>query len=226
MKKRVLALTLLSLIFLSVFVIANETLVEESEVKDIQEKIDQIPLDPETGEFDPNKLNKSIAEERVEKINSWISENAEWLKIVFCMVPEISWLFAFVIYIWILFFMVFILNRKIFQLLSPIGRSTQANAISWIAGIGIFAISVALKIIFYIGEFFYNLWIIVWNYVLPIGIIASVIGIVVLIVVLVMFPSLILVLIRTMKAKKEAKAKEIEKEDRENLHTFTEEAFR
>jgi hypothetical protein len=227
MKKRVFVL-ILSLIFLSAFVLANETSldVQEGEIEDIQGKIDQIPIDPSTGEFDPSKLNKSITEEKVERVNNWISENAEWLKIIFCMVPEISWLFLFVLYFWIFFFALFILNRKIFLLINPIGQSSQGKGLSWLIGIGLFAIFVALKIIFYIGEFFYNLWIVIWNYVLPLGVIAIAVGIIVLVIVLVMFPSLILVLIKTIKAKKEAKSKELEKEDRENLHTFVEEAFK
>lgn len=226
MKKRVLALTLLSLILLSSFVLANETLVEEGEIKDIQEKIDRIPINPETGEFDPSKLNRSIAEERIEKINDWISENVEWLKLVFCMTPEVSWLFAFVLYTWLLFFTFFIMNRKALLLFGPIGSSSQANTLSWLIGIGLFVVAIALKLVFYIGEFLCNLWSIVWNYILPLGIIASAIGIVVLIVLLVMFPSLILVLLKKIKLKKEAKAKERENEDRKTLHTFVEEAFR
>lgn len=221
-------LTFLLLILSSFLVLANETSldVQEGEIEDIQGKIDQIPIDPETGKFDPSKLNQSIAEERIERVNNWISENAEWLKIIFCMVPEISWLFVFVLYFWIFFFVLFIVNRKIYLLINPIGQSSQGKSLSWLIGIGLFAIFIALKIIFYIGEFFYNLWIVIWNYILPLGILAIAIGIIVLVVVLVMFPSLTFILIKTIKAKKEAKAKELEKEDQENLHTFVKEAFK
>ncbi len=226
MENRLFTIIFLSLILCSLFVLADEPTinVEEGEVKDIKDKIDQIPIDPETGEFDPNRLNKSIAEERVEKINNWIEENAEWLKLIFCMVPEISWLFAFVLYFWMLFFVLFVLNGEIFMFFNFVfigddNQSSQAEKYARLIGIGSFVILVALKIIYHIGNFFYMQWYIVWNYLLPLGIIAIAVGIIILVVLMILSPKLILVLTRWIKKKKEAKSEEQKGLDREILHT-------
>ena len=63
---------------------------------DIQGAVDQIPIDPNTGGLDQDKIDeqKSKAEERIDAINLWLDDNAYWLKWVFGIVPEVSWLFA------------------------------------------------------------------------------------------------------------------------------------
>ncbi len=56
----------------------------------------QIPITSE-GKLDEGRLAAwgSSADKKIASINNWLADNASWLKIVFGMVPEVSWLFAF-----------------------------------------------------------------------------------------------------------------------------------
>src|SRR3989344_5190993 len=76
--------------------------VEDKEA--IEGAIDKIPIDPSTGEIDfNNTIGKTKAEERIERINSWLSDNASWMDIVLGMKPEVSWVFLINLYFWLLF---------------------------------------------------------------------------------------------------------------------------
>jgi len=48
------------------------------------------------------KPYKSKAEERIEAINTWLDKNAFWMKYIFGMRPEISWIFAINLFLMIL----------------------------------------------------------------------------------------------------------------------------
>lgn len=82
------------------------------DVEAIQNLTNQIPIDSETGGVDKGKINdfKSKAEYRIDAINLWLENNASWLKIVFGMVPEISWLFTINFFIILFFLTSLVLN--------------------------------------------------------------------------------------------------------------------
>ena len=103
MKKLTILIILFFLFSLISFVPAQDeptTPVGDEDIEKIQRAVDYIPLDPETGGVDEEKLQlgKSKAEERIDAINAWLDENASWLRLVFGMVPEISWLFGINLY--------------------------------------------------------------------------------------------------------------------------------
>ena len=135
-----------------------------------QENIDKYnPLD-EDGNVDLSKYKpfKTKAEERIDEINSWLEEHAVWLKVVFGMVPSITWHFIFNLW-WMLFFFVWIvLNANYTIGLIPIGgiggnpdrevkvanvQITPATGI----GLGIFVIIMVTKLTVLLGWKFVEL---------------------------------------------------------------------
>jgi hypothetical protein len=105
---------ILALLLLTTFVLAVEepTIATDSDVEKIEGAIEIIPIDENTGKIDPDKLNpfKTKADERIEKINLWLKGNASWLKVVFGMVPSVTWLFIINFYLLLWFIVLLILN--------------------------------------------------------------------------------------------------------------------
>ena len=119
---------------------APDVPVMDEDMQTVQKGIEVIPLDPETGEIDKEKIGvqKTKAEERIEAINEWINEHAWWLKQVFGMVPEVSWLF------FINFFIILILLvnfRNIFVLYSSFSEN-----IATIVGIALAVIATQIGV--------------------------------------------------------------------------------
>ena len=115
MKKSVILLFIFLLLFSFSFISAiNEptTPIGDEDLNKIQSGINQVPIDPGTGQVDQDKLNlgKSKAEERMDAINNWTENNASWLRFIFGMVPEISWKFAFNFLIILFFINLLFLN--------------------------------------------------------------------------------------------------------------------
>jgi len=94
MKKRKFSLFCLVLLigFLIINANAQETNlpVGEQDVQNIQDAVGKIPINPETGEIDQAKLNSYKS--RIDKIMEYVNK-AVWLKYVFGMRPELTWLF-------------------------------------------------------------------------------------------------------------------------------------
>jgi hypothetical protein len=111
----------------------------QEEFDKIEDVVDTIPID-EQGGLDEEKLGltKTKAEQRIDTINSWIEENASWLRVIFGgMVPEISW--KFIINILLIFFF---LNLLVFFF--PTGIPVFSENTTRIIGIGIFLIIMIL----------------------------------------------------------------------------------
>lgn len=110
-------------------------------------------------DFEKFKPIKSKAEERIEGINLWLSDNATWLAVVFGMVPEISWLFAINLLLWLLLFTNLILNapivvRKTF----PAFKESTAYMIGIIV-FGLFAIALKTPYaVAYIIDGLFSVW--------------------------------------------------------------------
>ncbi|MBT3398171.1 hypothetical protein HOA55_03995 [archaeon] len=85
---------------------------------------------------------KSNATKRIEAIDFWLEDNVGWMKYLFNMKPQISWLFAFNLYFILFFIVALILNSDIFFFIGK--RSYQ-----YFFGIALFIVLMVLK--FYIG---------------------------------------------------------------------------
>ncbi len=93
----------------------DEVVSADSELKDkkeLEDFVDEIPIDPDTGKFDPEKFNGTLtkAEEKIYEINFWLDSNVGWMKYIFHIKPAISWLFVFNLYFILWFFLVLVLN--------------------------------------------------------------------------------------------------------------------
>ena len=238
--KRVIVLGILILL-VSSFVIAEYEGpksyggIGEEDVDEFNNLTEKIPINDE-GKIDQEKVHGLIskAEERANEINGWLDENAYWLSPVFGMTPEVSWLFAFTLYWWLAWFVLFVWNAEIFLFFTYIitqdrVQSSQAKKYARIAGIAFFVILLVLKINLHVGRFTYYSWGLIWNYLLPwnllLGIVAMVIAWVVLIALLIFAPQFVISIVRSFETRREAKAKERAEEDRENLHRLTRRAL-
>ncbi len=86
----------------------------EQQKKDIEDTMAAVPVGPD-GKFDASKLDKpkSLAEARIDGINIWLGENVAWLKFVFGMAPEISWLFVYDLFFLLYALVFFALNGNL-----------------------------------------------------------------------------------------------------------------
>ena len=136
-------LVLISLLLVS-FVFAVDAPIDIDEIKEGAERVEEGLEDVEDTIDDPGSiLKKTKAEERINKINLLLDENVSWMKYIFYMKPQISWLFAFNIYFFLFFMVVLILNsRNFFFFINKIG-------FQYLFGASLFIILMVLK--FYIG---------------------------------------------------------------------------
>ena len=167
----------------------------------IQGAVDQIPI--EDGEIDKEKVSgfKSKAEERIEKINLWLKENAPWLEIVFGMVPEISWLFAINFYFMLLFLVILVLNNNLFSFF-------VSEKLGMFAGLGVYLILLITKVYFNLANVVLKLFTWFWNWGWIIALILCIIVGIIFVVLLIYAPQVLLMIKKWIDAKKEAKAKE------------------
>ncbi len=159
-----------------------------SEAEQLQKDIDDnIPIDPETGEFDVSKVDgvKLKAQERIDEINGWLEENAAWLKFVLRMNPAISWTFFVMLYILLFFFTVLVLNGDefFFTMTKP--------AAAYGSGLAIFAILLVTSVYVNLAKFVVKVFDLIFNTIVPYGIIAIVILFVIFIIALIVFPQLV-----------------------------------
>jgi len=222
MIKRVVVFGLFLLLFANLVIAADEPNlygeVGGEDAEKIGSAIDNYTPVNEEGEFDPTKLIplKSKAELRIEAINQWFVDNASWLRVVFGMVPEISWLFAINVY-----FMLFFLNLLLFHADSVFFLSEGKRA--YFIGGTVYLVSLALKLFLGLAKVTLS-WL---SALIPVAFWAAVITIVVMIIVLVaiaiLAPELFYYLGRWWGAKKEARAKAKTEVDRKVLHAEAEE---
>ena len=110
----------IGVLFLTLLLISSFSFVlgdsNDSNGFDDKEKLDnligEIPINPDTGKFDPSKFNGTLtkAEERIYEINFWLDSNVGWMKYIFHIKPAISWLFVFNLYFILWFFLLLVLN--------------------------------------------------------------------------------------------------------------------
>jgi len=205
-KTSVLFLILISILILTNFISvyaqeSPENSIDDEDVEKIQNFTDKIPLD-ETGQIDEEKIEswKSKAEIRIEKINQWLDENVYWLKWVFGMRPEVSWLFAINFLLILTFLNGLVLNGDyVFPMLS--------KGIARFVGSGIFAFLLLSKFILNVLAKPATLFITSWW------------GQLIIILGLIILNPLLAYYFRFVKGHKEKSAKQKEELDRQRLHS-------
>lgn len=196
---------LIGLFFMS-FVFADQHEVAgQADAEKVQKLIDENNIVNEDGEFE-NPLDKTKAEERIDKINLAIEDNASWLDAVFGMVPEVSWLFAIVLYVWLFFLVHLVLNTYFFDYFLD---STKARIFGGI----IFLLMLITKVLHTIGKVFHDFLEVIYLYG-PLGVVAV---IVILVLIAWFFPQTVVFVRNYLVMKKEMMAKKKEEENREIL---------
>jgi len=205
--KKIGVLVLVLLILFSVnFVLAAEPPATGFEGNDVEEILNftdnHIPLDKETGKFDWGKLNgtKTKAEERIVEINFWLSSNAPWLSLLFGMVPEISWLFTWNFYFWMLFLVVLFLNGQVLFSFMP------KPVYSRIFGLSMFIVLLVIKMYLMMARAATHVMGVIFKVILPWGLGISAALLIILLIffpgILAYIPRLMVVLDKFMKARK------------------------
>ena len=194
--------------------------VEGGDVENAQGVINNYTPFDDSGNVNFSKYNPIVsnAEIRIMAINLWLEENATWLKVVFGVVPSISWLFVFVIYWW-LFFLAQALNGVVGEMIYDVmtffkefkGDPTESLdliplSIAQIIGLVVFGFFLVLRIPFNLGKFSYNTFGAIYNY----GWIGVVVMIIVFVIIAIFFPSVIKKILLSFSSR--AREKERQKE--------------
>lgn len=245
--KRVIIYFLLVFLAVNVFAAVNIENVGDKAVyvtETVDEFKDANPINLDTGEVDAEKLknikdyspiNLTAAEVRIGKINDWLKENATWLKVVFGMVPSLTWLFAVNLWLWLWFLVVLGLNAdKTFGWM-PFFNEEKFDFVffytTWaqLFGLGVFALIVILKWVAIAANLVYGLLYAFWNYVLPYGILAMILFDILIFTGIISFIPFTVRALNWIKkkedARREEKAKEKERARREQLEAFSKEAW-
>lgn len=204
------------------------------DTEEFQEAIDNyVPID-DSGELNLSgyKPVKSKAEEKIDKINLWLAENAKWLKAVFGMVPSITLLFFTNLYLMLFLITNLILNAKYtFSFFPGLDKKiTDTSEISWahILGVGLFLIlhitKATLKIATALGNQINYHWHKTWEVVTPASIIILILLIVGLIVLFIYFPQVFKAIKIARDAKKERKGMSEQDKNRKILSTIVDSA--
>lgn len=203
---------LLLIVSLISFSLAQEPTapISDKEVQAIQQATEQIPINPETGGFDETKFGiwQSKAEQRIDSINEWLTNNVYWMKWAFGMPPEISWLFALNLYL-ILFFLVYLVFR-IKDWLTIVQEENVAQMIGAIIFLTLLISKLILKLAALILDALNYIWIKIIPYVFASAILAAVAVILIAILLAVFFPAALEGIIKWLaqkKLKQEAKGK-------------------
>jgi uncharacterized membrane protein len=210
-KSHGMLLVLISLLLVS-FVFAVDAPIDIDEIEKGAEKIEEGLEDVEDTIDDPGSiLKKTKAGERIDKINLWFENYASWLKLVFGMVPEISWLFAFNLYFWLLFLIILVLNQSFLNSFLSEGKAR-------IAGVAIFIILVFTKIILNMASFVHLKLQFIYEY----GLIGVLILMTILAVLAIFFPKAFFYLGQIIAKSKKWQEEHKKKVDRKAIETIVE----
>lgn len=219
--KKALVFVFISLLLFSLVLAQDEPSlygdVGSEDVEKIQGVVENYTPINDEGDFDPSKLDpvKSKAEERIDSINSWLENNSPWLKVVFGMVPQISWLFACVLYAWLFLIVNLVFNTTLF------GIILDENKSRFLGG-ALFVVLILTGVVYYIGLLIFKLLSFFWSYLLPTSIISAIIGIVALVIVFIALfyfaPQLLFTIFNFISKNKEKREKEQVEMDRKVLH--------
>ena len=146
----------------------------EKGVEEIEGAIDEYsPLD-EDGKIDYGKYKPFVtkAELRIGKINAWLDDNVGWMRYIFHMKPEVSFLFFINIYVILWFFVLLFLNSD--GLWFFIGKKRNAR----IFGFMVFFIFLVVKLYYGIAGVIYDWACYFWFIFIDAGIIFIILGII------------------------------------------------
>lgn len=180
------------------------TSVTEKDVEKLQGIIGQLPFE-ESGEtnFSKYKPFVSKAEERIDGINTWLDDNAGWMRYIFYMRPQVSILFTLNVYFILLFLLVLVLNAE--GLWFFIETESRAR----IFGGAVFVVFAAAGLYVGLAHVANNFISYVWEVLVPTGFWMAMIAMVILLVVAIFaFPvigSLIKMIAQYRDAKKKTK---------------------
>ncbi|MGK0209376.1 MAG: hypothetical protein ACI83O_000653 [Patescibacteria group bacterium] len=159
----------------------------QQKFENIQENIDKIPIDDQ-GNIDQDKVDqgfqlaKTKAELRIQAINTWLQTNASWLRFIFKIVPEISWLFFINLYLLIVGIVYLILNAQrtwAFIGAFETGDYFDTESKMRIFGSLVFLIAWALNLFITLSQIIVNSIAFFWQTVLPYTIIVAVLLVIV-----------------------------------------------
>jgi hypothetical protein len=240
--KRIVCLIFLSCLFYT-FVIGSPAILDSdfgAGAKQIQDTVNSLPVSANGIDIKEiknyNILGLTKAEERIGHINYWLENNAVWLKVVFGMVPSLTWLFAVNLWLWITGFVyLFLKADAISGIITSLGNKQIDSGLfsmSWnrIFGLIIFFVGfVFSKLIVYVANFVYDYLYILLHYILPYGIIVQIICLICFGSGAFYFISLGSKILDNIAArqgqKREQKDREKEVLNREALDRFSSEAF-
>jgi hypothetical protein len=177
-----------------------------------QELSESVPID-ENGKFDESRLlknkrlleYKSKAEERIKKINDWLDNNVAWLKYVFHMKPEISWLFFANLYFILWGVLIFLINFR--STIFFIGKDLYA----FLVGAAIFLALLSVGVFLGIANALVTWVSYIWNVLIPSGFLLALLVLIVIIVLLIFAYPVLIAIFRAMRAYFRAK-KEFKKQ--------------
>jgi hypothetical protein len=180
----------------------------------IKNQTEKLPMNDD-GTINQSKFIgwRSAAELRIEAMNLWLVDNASWLKVVFGMVPEISWLFALNIYFMLLFLAPALNGFPFFFVLK--------ESLAKIASLALFVILVITKVPYAIARVIYVAltslvgWFWSWGWI--IGLILMILLIVAFILIAIYCPGVIVAAQKAWKARQLKKEMDKAQNDREAL---------
>lgn len=135
------------LLILNFVIVATNTpniSVSNKDINTINKTVAALPIN-DAGNFEPGKLApfKTKADERINSINQWLDDNVSWMRFIFNMKPQISFLFVINLYFILFFFTILVINsRKLWFFI-------EAPVISAFFGLAVFVILLVSKL--YIG---------------------------------------------------------------------------
>jgi len=148
----------------------------DEDYEKIQGTVEKLPINPDTGEIDYDSYKPfwTKADERIKGINLWLEDNASWMKVVFGMVPSLTWMFAINFYIWLFLLVFLVLNAESTFAMLPFGESKMDLVfvrVGWtnLFGFVLFGVIVVLKYIVVIANIILGLFDVLWNVVIPAG---------------------------------------------------------
>jgi ABC-type cobalt transport system substrate-binding protein len=226
MKKLLILLVILSLF---AFVVAE---VEQPEalggvggrdVENIQGTIKNYTPINEDGEFDPSvyKPFKSKAEQRIDAINLWLDNNVSWMRFIFNMKPQISFLFAANVYFILFFLLLLVLNGH--TLWFFIDKKSNAT----LFGLGVFFVFGLAKL--YVGlAMIVNNWIVYMLDVFVPALAWFIIIVIIIVAVLIIITegSVLMIISRYFQAKNKFKLKVEQAMGTESVNKIIEQATR
>ena len=185
---------------------APTTSVGEEDVEKLQEIIGQLPFD-EDGEtnFSKYKPFRTRAEERIEAINTWLDDNAGWMRYIFQMRPQVSVLFALNLYFILFFFLIFFLNAK------GLWFFIESEIRARIFGAAIFVAFAAIGLYAGLAHVVNNFMIYIWTILVDTAIWMAIIAMIIFVVLLIFFYPAAMAVTRTIIQYLETKRKFKEK---------------